>query len=183
MRWRGASGVVVAVAALLAGCGSRTVVSDPAGSGSDLAGSGSVQATSQARQLLARYEKSFPSTAPGLVGITSELVSQVGNWEPTVGDNNKIAVLTGHVRELPAPATGAGRSIVRWADGREVPVRTISAQQAVRTLQHDAMKQSCDGCTPVALGDPRLTRAAAQTTSGNATVPAWSFAGSSQSGV
>ncbi len=163
----------VAVAALLAGCGSRATGGVPADSGSVHA---TGQATSQARQVLARYEKSFHSTATRSVGITSELVSQVGTWEPTIGGNNKIAVLTGHVRELPATATSADGSTVQWADGRKMPVRTISAHQAVRTVQHPAGKQSCYGCTPVVLGDPRLTRAAVQTTTGNATVPAWSFA-------
>lgn len=165
----GAGGVVVAVAALLAGCRSPTVASVSAGSGSD-------RGTIQARQVLARYESSYLRAAPGSVGISSEAVGQVGIWERAVGANNKIAVLTGHVRQLPTTAAGAGHSSVRWTDGRTVRVPTISAHQAFRTLQHDAEQQSCGGCTPVALGDARLTRAAVRTTTGNATVPVWSFA-------
>jgi len=161
--------VVVVVAVLLAGCGSRRAGGDPAGGGSD-------QATSQARRLLASYEMVLAHGADDVVGITSERVSQVGDWESAVGGNNKIAVLTGHVRELPAVATGAGGAVVRWAEGRTVAVRTISAPQAVATLQHEAMRQSCDGCTPVVLEHPSLTRRAVQTTSGNAIVPEWSFA-------
>lgn len=176
MRWQGGSAVVVAVAALLVGCGSRTTVSDPPSSSNVQAGSGSAEASSALSLLLARYEKSLTGTASGFVGITSELVSQVGDWERAVGTNNKHAVLTGHVLELPTTATSIRGSIVRWADGRKMPVRTISAHQAVSTLQHAAGKQSCDGCTPVYLDDPRPTRSAVQTTSGNATVPAWSFA-------
>lgn len=148
----------------------------PAGSSIGPASSSSVRATGQARQLLTRYENSLHSTAPGAVGITSELVSQVGNWEPTVGGNNKIALLTGHVREVAATPTVARHSIVRWADGRKLPVQTISVRQAFTTLQLDGQKQSCYGCTPVTLGDARLTGIAVQTTRGNATVPAWSFA-------
>ncbi len=178
------------LAALLAGCGSRTASSGPAGTSTgpadssvgpagssiDPVGSPSVEATSRARQLLTRYENSLHSTAPGAVGITSELVSQVGNWEPTVGGNNKIALLTGHVREAAATPMVARHSVVRWADGRKLLVQTISARQAFTTLQLDGRKQSCYGCTPVALGDARLTGIAVQTTRGNATVPAWSFA-------
>lgn len=174
---------MVAVAALLAGCGSRTAPSSLAGSGNGpaassgvSAGSPSGQATTQARQLLARYEKSIATTTPGAIGITSQLVDQVGNWEPTVGGNNKMALLTGHVREQAMSGTVAHRSTVQWADGRQMPVQTTTMRQALQTVHDEGHGQSCNGCTPVTLGDPRLTRIVVHTTTGNATVPAWSFA-------
>ena len=165
MGWRGVSAALVGVL-VLAGCGSPGAAGGP----------GADPASGQAQQVLARYEKAVPSGAPDVVGITSEPVSQVGQWESAVGGNDKIAVLTGHMRVASPVTAGAGPAVVRWASGRKLAVRTTTAQQAVSTLQKAGGGQSCDGCTPVVLSSPRLTRRTVATTTGSATVPVWSFA-------
>lgn len=161
---------VLAAVALLTGCGSRSGVLVPESSGGD-----NGQATTRARQVLARYEKVYPGSARGAVGVTSELVSQLGEWEPTNGANDKIAVLSGHVALRAAASGPAGRSVVRWADGKVMPVRTVSARAAVETLKNTSGQQDCYGCTAVVLGHPQLTRRTVETTTGRASVPAWSF--------
>jgi hypothetical protein len=105
-----------------------------------------------------------------------ELTGQVGDWEPDVGDNNKIALMAGLVEaavSLPADTPPDGE--LRWPDGSTTTVRLISARQALAGLTAEATGSSCPDCTPLQIRGARLTTASIQTSRGPATAPVWEF--------
>ena len=108
--------------------------------------------------------------------VVGELTGQVGDWEPDVGDNNKIALMAGLVESavsLPADPPPDGE--VRWPDGSTTAVRLISAPEALAGLKADADGSACSDCTPLQATGTRLTTAPVQTSRGPATAPVWEF--------
>ncbi len=129
----------------------------------------------QAQAALARWAEAVAAAGgdQGIV-IVGELTSQVGDWEPAVGDNNKRALMAGLVEAtagLPAATLGDGE--VRWQDGTKQTVRLISAQQAVAEIR--AGGGDCADCVPLRITAARLTSRQAETSRGPATVPTWEF--------
>jgi hypothetical protein len=151
---------VVAMALVLAGC---------LGTGDDPA-----KLQQQARAALTRWADAVAAAGgPSPVVLVGELTGQVGDWEPAVGDNNKIALMAGLVEgdaSLPAATPPDGE--VRWQDGTTATVALMSAQQAVAAIK-GGTSAPCGDCTPLRITDARLTTGPIDTSRGSATGPVW----------
>ncbi len=99
--------LVVAVLLLAAGCGRA-----PAAAGSGEADS------RQARQALDRYEQAWAAAAPGFVPA-GPVYSQIRDWEPAIGENNKLALGSGQLR--PAGDLPEDTHLLARCGGRTVP--------------------------------------------------------------
>lgn len=134
----------------------------------------------RAGEVLAAYAKAAGSTTTPAVVPVGDLTGQVGDWEPSVGDNNKRALMAGQVyteRELLA---GIADSMeVRWADGTTVRVPVLGPQEALVAIEQSVgadARMSCGNCAPLIAVAATLTDAPIVTTRGQATGPIWSFA-------
>jgi hypothetical protein len=107
--------------------------------------------------------------------VVGELTSQIGDWEEAVGENNKIALMSGQVRATSslAPRT-TPRGDVDWPDGRSTTVELLSAQHALDEIVSSA-GPACSDCRPLEITDARLTSGQVQTSRGLATAPIWEF--------
>jgi len=117
------------------------------------------------------------AAAGGHASVTpvGELTGQIGDWEASVGDNNKRSLMAGNVattRELSAEAPPDGA--VTWPDGTMTSVPVMSAQQAVSAIT-STTAEPCSDCEQVLLTDAKLTSGPIQTTRGQATAPIWEF--------
>lgn len=103
-----------------------------------------------------------------------ELTAQIGDWEEPVGENNKLALMSGVLElgtELPDDTPDA---VVTWDDGSTEAVRTVSASTAFAALKLTA--QPCPECVPLIVTGARPSTASFQTNRGPATAPTWEFA-------
>ena len=130
----------------------------------------------QARAALARWADAVAASGvqQGFVPV-GELTSQIGDWEASVGDNNKPALMAGLVEaavSLPseAPPNGA----LRWQDGTTETVRLLSAQEALSAIRSDG-NGDCPDCVALQITGARLTTGPADTSRGPATAPMWEF--------
>jgi hypothetical protein len=104
-----------------------------------------------------------------------ELTAQVGDWETSVGDNNKPALMAGMVEAaiaLPAETPPDGQ--VRWQDGSTETVPLVSAQDALAAVKAGG-GGSCAECVPLKITAARLTSGTVQTSRGPAQAPVWEF--------
>lgn len=131
----------------------------------------------QAEADLARWAEAVAAAGDGSSFVpVGELTGQVGDWEPDVGDNNKIAVMAGLVEsDVSLPADPPPDGEVRWPDGSTTTVRLISAPEALARLKADADGSACSDCTPLQVTGARLTTAPVQTSRGPAQTPVWEF--------
>jgi hypothetical protein len=111
----------------------------------------------------------------GSVTPVGELTGQIGDWEESVGDNNKRALMAGNVASVSsfsdqAPPDGK----VTWQDGTTTKVSVMSAQQAVAAIG-STTEAPCSDCAVILLTDAELTSGPIQTTRGPATAPIWKF--------
>jgi len=131
----------------------------------------------EAQADLARWTAALAAAGGGSAFVpVGDLTGQVGDWEPDLGDNNKIALMAGLVEatvDLPAAAPPDGE--VRWPDGTTSQVQLLSAPEALAALKADATGSACPDCTPLQLTGARLTTIPVQTSRGPATAPAWAF--------
>jgi hypothetical protein len=107
-----------------------------------------------------------------------ELTGQVGDWEESVGDNNKPALMAGLVEaEASLPTEAPPDAEVRGRDGTTHTVRLISAPEALSRLKADAAGSGgdCPGCTPLKITGAQLSSGQIQTSRGPAQVPVWEF--------
>ena len=164
--------IAVSLAAtLLAACGSAGAGAAGGGSGSP-SPAGDQGRAQRAAQLLDRYAAKGNDSPT--VDLGGELEQQVGDWELAVGDNNKLALATGHlVAAGPLPAA-PGRGKVLDGSGRGVSTTVISADDALAAMT--ARRSNCDGCTDLRVTGADLTTMDVATSTGTATVPAWRFA-------
>ena len=105
-----------------------------------------------------------------------ELTGQIGDWEPSVGDNNKRSLMAGNVvsaTELSEDAPPDGE--VTWPDGTSTKVSLMPAQQAVVAIG-STTAPDCSDCKELVLSNARLTTGPIQTTRGPATAPIWTVA-------
>jgi hypothetical protein len=133
----------------------------------------------QAQAALARWADAVASAGghQGVV-VVGDLTDQVGDWEPAVGDNNKLALMAGLVQaaaSLPPAPDGEGN--VTWQDGTTQMVPVMSAQQAVAAITADIASKEvpCPDCVPLRISGARLTSAQVTTTRGSAIAPVWEF--------
>jgi hypothetical protein len=105
-----------------------------------------------------------------------ELTGQIGDWEQSVGENNKIALMTGNIVDkagLTSAAPAAAR--IQWADGRSKEVPVLPAAQAHQAIVAEVKDHQCQGCQPLEITDARLSTKDIATTRGKASVPTWEF--------
>ena len=128
----------------------------------------------QAKAALARWTDAVGGSKTGLV-VVGELTSQIGDWEEAVGENNKIALMSGQVRATSSLApTTPPRGDVDWPDGRSTTVELLSAHQALDQIVISA-GSACSDCRPLVVTAARLTSGQVQTSRGPATAPIWEF--------
>ncbi|MEV0809107.1 hypothetical protein [Micromonospora sp. NPDC050200] len=156
----------IAVVAVLGGCG--TDGNGPGGEGLD-------RQRQQARDALARYDKAVLDAGGSQRFVpVGDLTGQLGDWEPTDGDN-KQALMSGLVvaaNALPAPRQPTGQVV--WESGATQAVPLLSADEALKQLAA-AGAGGCSECVPLEVTAARLTTARIQTTRGPATAPAWEY--------
>ena len=157
-------------AVLLAACGA-------AGGGGTGGGSSSPamddhDRAQRAALLLERYANGLATDSPGLA-LGDQLERQDGDWEAAVGENDKLAWLTGHlVAVAPLPdAPGPGRVLDGSVGG--VSTMVISADDALAAMT--ARRTDCNGCTDLRVTGAVLTTMDVRTSAGVVTVPAWRF--------
>ena len=159
-----AGGLAVLCVLVMAGCGAV-----PGAGGRD-------RLHEQADQALARYDRAArAAAAEGFVPV-GELTGQLGDWEPEVGDNDKIALLSGNLEAVvalpPAPST-TGQVV--WPDGTTHPVTLLSAQEALVQLVTTAGSTDCGGCTTLQVTGAELIERPVATSRGTAQAPVWAF--------
>jgi hypothetical protein len=137
-------------------------------------GDDSAKLQQQARAALTRWADAVAAAGgPSPVVLVGELTSQIGDWEPAIGDNNKRALMAGLVEadaNLSAATPPDGE--VRWQDGTTASVALISAQQAVDAI-NTGTSEPCGDCTPLRITGARLITGPIETSRGSATAPVW----------
>jgi hypothetical protein len=129
----------------------------------------------EAQAALDRWAQAVASAPSNSVVITGDLTGQIGDWEPAVGDNNKMAVMSGAIvasSGLPKTAPPPGQ--VQWSDGTSKTVPLLSADAALNQIIASAGSK-CPECRPVEVTTATLGTASVQTSHGSATVPVWEF--------
>lgn len=159
--------VCIAIVLAIAGCSSISPRSSGSAAGDRL--------HQQAQAALARWADAVGEAKKQGFVFIGELTSQIGDWEEPVGDNNKIALMSGEVRptaslsmETPPPGE------VRWSDGASTTVELLSADQALDEIVKSA-GSTCADCRPLEITAARLTMGSVQTSRGPAMAPIWKF--------
>jgi hypothetical protein len=132
----------------------------------------------QAGAALARWAAAAAGGGAGAIGIVGERTGQIGDWEEPVGENNKIALMSGLVKvggDVPDVQPPSGT--VTWADGSTASVNVLSAHQAVAAMVEAAVKSgnTCPECRPLTITSARLIDGPIETSKGSATGPTWQF--------
>ena len=157
----------IALVALLAGCVGVGQAPSPDPSISRL--------HVQAKAALERWAAAVASGSPATFVPTGELTGQVGDWEESVGENNKVALMSGMVEAaIDLPSADPPDGELRWQDGSIQAVRLVSAKTALSQLKSDA-GTGCSDCMPLRITGARLTSGPIETTRGPAMVPVWEF--------
>ena len=130
----------------------------------------------QAFDALDRWAAAVRESGGASITFVGGLTSQIGDWEPRVGDNNKVALMAGMV-EAPEPLSDdtPSRSEVKWLDGTTVGVKVISAADALEELVADADDPACQGCLPLRVIEATLATGLIETSRGPAEAPVWVF--------
>jgi hypothetical protein len=145
-----------------------------AGCGVALPGSGD-RLHEQAQAALARWADAAGQAKEQSLVFVGELTGQIGDWEPSVGDNNKPALMAGDVRPAASLSTETlPPGEVRWSDGTSKTVELLSAAQALDEIAKSA-DAPCPECRPLKITAARLTTGSAQTSRGPALAPIWEF--------
>jgi hypothetical protein len=148
---------------VLAGCGGLAGATDPAA------------ARSRADEVLAGWATAVAAAGAGSpVTPVGDLTGQVGDWEPEIGDNNKIALMAGMVVSTDAlPAERPRDGEVAWTDGTTTAVPLLSPQEALVAIASGS--EPCSDCQGIVITAARLTSGTIETTRGPATAPIWEF--------
>lgn len=175
-------GITIAIGIILAGCGAGFVPASvspvPNATGSAVPTDVTIaRLHAQAQAALARWADAVAAAAAGPQAFvpTGELTSQIGDWEASVGDNDKSALLSGMVEvasTLPTDPPSDGP--ISWQDGTTVTGGFISAARAVADIRASS-SGDCGGCTPLQITGAHLTTGSIDTSRGPATVPMWAF--------
>ena len=155
--------LVLAVAVVLAGCGGLTGGTSPA-------------ARERAHRVLSRWADTVAAAgAASPVTLVGELTGQVGDWEIAVGDNNKMALMSGLITAADDLSDERPpKGLVTWPDGTTTNVALLSAKQAIAAIS--SRPEPCPDCTaPLLATAARLRSLPIETTRGTATGPVWEF--------
>ncbi len=154
----------IALGAILAGCAGSPAYND------------SGRLHQQAQADLARWSDAVAAAGGSSFVPVGELTGQIGDWEESVGNNNKPALMAGLVEAaIDLPQEKPPDGIVRWNDGLTESASLISAPDALARLKADAGAGSCPECTPLRIVAARLSTAEMRTSRGPAQVPVWEF--------
>lgn len=132
--------------------------------------------TEQAQRLLDEWARhvELADTAP--ITFPDGLVSG-GGWDGKSANENKMAFLAAKFEAATSLSSEApDKGTIVWSGGRSEPVDLISASQAFDALRASADRgDACDECAPLRVIGAHLAPVDAETTQGDATVPAWEF--------
>ena len=129
----------------------------------------------QAQDALVRWADAVRGSGGASITFVGELTSQVGDWEAAVGDNNKMALMTGRVAAaIDLPTDSPGRREVKWLDGSKVDVNVLSAADTFQALVTGAAGE-CDECTPLRITEANLATGLVETSRGPAEAPVWVY--------
>ena len=130
----------------------------------------------QAFDALDRWAAAIRESGGASITFVGELTSQIGDWEPGVGGNNKVALMAGLVEAaVPLSDDTPSRSEVKWLDGTAVGVKVISAADALDELVADVEDAACDACRPLRVTAASLATGLIETSRGPAEAPVWVF--------
>ncbi len=130
----------------------------------------------QAQDALARWADAVGRSGGASITFVGEMTSQVGTWESSVGDNNKMALGAGRVEAAtPLPEDQPPRDEVRWLDGSKVAVSVLSAAASLEALVAAGDPTACPDCRPLRVTDAQLASTLIETSKGPANVPTWVF--------
>jgi hypothetical protein len=165
----------VALAAGLSGCAVGTPLQS-GGTSQPSSVEGADRLHLQAQAALARWADAVAASGikQGFVPV-GEMTGQIGDWEETVGENNKIALMAGMVQavaKLQSEAPPDGE--IRWQDGTTQTAPLVSAQEALAAISAKG-NGDCPDCVPLKVTGAKLTTRTIETSRGPATAPAWEF--------
>lgn len=127
---------------------------------------------------LSRWEAALRS-AGGQASFVpvGELTGQIGDWEESVGGNNKMALMSGAVEATGLPGETPPNGQVKWDDGGTQSVALVSAKQAFDDIKADGLAtgNDCSKCVPIEFVGAELTSVSLLTNRGTASTPAWEF--------
>src|SRR5262245_6159508 len=168
---------LLAISLLAGAC--ATPAGGPGGSSTALTGSHSQApedlAHKRAHEALERWADAVRTSGGASITFVGDLTGQIGEGEPSVGANNKPALLAGLVespRELSSDRPP--RDKVKWLDGSTVDVDVLSAAATLDALIA-AGAGECAGCEPLEVTDAQLATGIVQTSRGAANAPIWAF--------
>jgi hypothetical protein len=175
---------LLAIVALVTAC--ATPAGGPGGSGLVLTGASQAPVAQdrlhkQAHDALARWADAVRESGGASVTFVGDLTGQIGDWEASVGDNNKSALMAGMIQAPHGLSSDPPASDkVRWLDGSSVDVKVMSASDTLAALVA-AAGSPCAECTPLEVTDAQQATGLTDTSRGAANAPIWvySIAGSS----
>jgi hypothetical protein len=129
----------------------------------------------QAAAVLDRYAAAVAAAGgkPSFA-VVGERARQLGDWEPEVGSNGKIALMAGALETtVPLPRTTPPATTVRWPDGTSETVELVDAQAALDAIR-SPRAASCE-CQPLRVTAAHLTSRSTATTRGTTEIPVWEF--------
>jgi hypothetical protein len=131
----------------------------------------------EAQADLDRWDKALAAAGGSSAFVpVGQLTGQIGDWELSVGDNNKPALYAGLLEwtgGLPDVAPPAGT--VSWAGGTSRSFHLVSAVKALADVKADPSNSACKDCAPLQVTGAHLITSEVQTSRGPAQAPVWSF--------
>jgi hypothetical protein len=129
----------------------------------------------QAEDALQRWADAAAKSGGSTVAFVGDQTGQIGDWEASVGANDKLALMAG-VLTAPTPLSDSrpDRGKVRWLDGKTVDVDVLSAADALDDLIA-AGGGDCGDCRPLRVTDAKLATGLVETSQGPAEAPLWVF--------
>jgi hypothetical protein len=153
----------LALSAGLSGCAPTPASGDPA------------TLRAQAKSALERWDAAVASGGASAFVPVGELTGQIGDWEESVGGNNKPALMSGVLEAVvPLPTDIPPAGTVRWQDGSTATVKLMSAAEALAAIKAGSV-QPCPECKPLRIYSARLMSEPFQTSKGVADTPMWEF--------
>jgi hypothetical protein len=139
-----------------------------------------IQATlhQEAQADLARWDKAVAAAGGSFAFVpVGQLTGQIGDWELSVGDNNKRALYAGLLESTGSLPEGAPPDgTVNWADSASRSFHLISSVKALADVKADPSNSACTDCIPLEITGAQLVTSTVQTSRGPAQAPVWAFA-------
>lgn len=168
-----AFGRLAIIAVLLLGAGCNAIDSINSGASGTARPADPLRA--QAADALQRWADAAAKSGGATIAFVGDQTSQIGDWEASVGANNKLALLAG-VLTAPTPLSDSrpDRAKVHWLDGKTIDVDVLSAADALDDVIA-AGSGDCADCRPLRVTDANLATGLVETSLGPAEAPLWVF--------